>query len=188
MVRSAALVWLVVVSWVGCDISHAPAPTPGVKVPPQAVAPPADPAPPPAPAPRHPHATPRASIQMLGIAMPAFDRGVVVQMWGIAGDTSVTLDRDARVLTRTSRTMQDGRKQWSRTLTEADAERLYAAAIAAWHEQPRGPMATATDVSEDLYVFDGDEAFHVHGAPIDAAGRPAAAQAAAVMFAAAKQR
>jgi hypothetical protein len=54
------------------------------------------------------------------------------------------------------------------------------AATAAWAETPNGEMPTATDVREDLYVFDDDEAFYLSGHPIGAngtKGRPLAAAA-----------
>jgi hypothetical protein len=53
-------------------------------------------------------------------------------------------------------------------------------------------MAEATDVREDLYVLDGNDAFYLLGTPIHAlarpTGRPAAARAVAALYRVAGRR
>lgn len=139
------------------------------------------------PPPRHPHAILRKDLATPDLRLPDGDlpkHGIVFKSWGMGGDSTLVVDHD------TGRVRQIwnlvGRNHVDRTY-DGDPAKLQAAmsaANAAWAETPNGDMPTATDVREDLYVFDDDEVFYLSGHPIGAdgaKGRPLAAAALAAL-------
>jgi len=186
--------WLVLLV-VACDAGSPPKPPPK----PEAVAPrpqvqvAAAPDPwvvPPTP-PRHKHAVRTADLTKpdLGVELPK--HGVVVKSWGLGGDSTLILDSDAKTIRELANLMGKAPTDHRRTITPSRVAQVIDVADRAWDEDPNGDMPQATDVREDLYVIDGDEAFYLSGYPIGAdqgKGRPAAARALEVLFALAPDR
>ncbi|HKE20439.1 MAG TPA: hypothetical protein VKB80_36440 [Kofleriaceae bacterium] len=117
--------------------------------------------------------------------------GIVLHTFGMAGESTITIDADAGTLRTWASLMGKPRPRVrTRKLPAAAIARLVALATAAWIEEPTGPMAVATDIREDLYVVDGDDGFFLQGHPIDAfhapTGRPAAARAVEALYRAAR--
>jgi hypothetical protein len=126
---------------------------------------------------KHSHAIDRATLQTSDTQTPLPLHGLVVHRWDLAGDETIVIDSDQSTLRVVSNAI--GKKQ-SDVTSKHDAKQLTDVmhlAVAAWHEDGAA-MQAATDVREDLYVLDGDEAFYVSGHPISAeagqTGRPAA--------------
>ena len=148
----------------------------------------ADPALEPPPS-RHPHAIPRSALGLPDLDLPNKElpkHGVILKAWGLAGDSTLVVDRDAGTVREITNMMRDGHKDRTRKLAPAKLEAVMAAANAAWGETQNGDMPDATDVREDLYVFDDDEAFYLSGHPIGAygkQGRPLAQVALEALFA-----
>jgi hypothetical protein len=174
-----------------CDAGTAAKPAPKPEPPRTAVAPPVHVASAPPPA-RHKHGflTVDLSKPDLGdITLPK--HGVVIKTWGMGGDGTLILDRDAGTLRELTHWRGKPPGDHRRTITTTLLDRAMARAYAAWDEEPNGEMPVATDVREDLYVLDDDEAFYLSGFPIGAngtQGRPAAAQAMAEIYALAPDR
>lgn len=129
--------------------------------------------------------TPRTALDTheLPIALPM--RGIVVKASGIGGAYElVSLDSDARTL----HVIVHGDQPLDTTLTleAAQLHRLDDLATRAWAEVQHGAMLEASDIVEDLYIVDHDDAFHLRGFPIHepgaATGRPVAAELVGVMF------
>ena len=140
---------------------------------------------------RHRHAVRTADLTKpdLGVALPA--HGVVVKTWGLGGDSTLILDSDANTIRELASLMGKAPTDHRRMLTPSRVAQIMNVAERAWDEEPNGDMPQATDVREDLYVIDGDEAFYLSGYPIGAyqgKGRPAAARALEVLFALAPDR
>jgi len=126
---------------------------------------------------KHSHAIDRGTLQTSDTQTPLPLHGLVVHRWDLAGDETIAIDSDLSTLRVVSNTIG---KQPSDVTRKHDAKQvtdLMHLAVAAWHEDGAA-MQAATDVREDLYVLDGDEAFYVSGHPISAeagqTGRPAA--------------
>lgn len=127
------------------------------------------------PAHKHSHAIDRATLQALDTPTPLPLHGLVVHRWDLAGDETIVIDSDLKTL----RDISNG-KQPSDVTSKRDAKQLTDVmhlAFAAWHEDG-ARMQAPTDVREDLYILDGDEAFYLSAHPISAeagmTGRPAA--------------
>lgn len=145
---------------------------------------------PPAPAFRHPHAVKRAEL-----VTPHTDpsvlpkRGVVVRTWSMGTEITIVIDRETSTLKTVTTEMSQKPSGHTRKLAPAKLDALVKAAEDAWHEDPTGPMAQATDIREDLIVLDDDEAFYLSGSPIHASGaptgRPLASRAIELLYAAA---
>jgi len=147
----------------------------------------------PAPGSHHVNAVARDQLMTPGTdpgVLPA--RGVVVHTWGLAGDTLIVVDRDARTLHLVENTIHQKDNDYTRSLAPSPFGRVIATAFDAWHETGAGPMPSATDIREDLIVLDGEEAFYLSGHPIstlvggEPTGRPAAARAMAAIYSAAR--
>jgi hypothetical protein len=130
-----------------------------------------------APVHRHAHTIDRATLQPFDTQTPLPLHGLVVHRWDLAGDETIVIDSDLHTLRDVTNTA--GKKP-SDVTSKHDAKQLTDVmhlAFAAWNEDAAA-MQAATDVREDLYVLDGDEAFYVSGHPISAeagaTGRPAA--------------
>ena len=177
--------WLVLLL-VACDAGAPPKPAPQ-PVPPAPnvhVAAVPDPwvVPPPPPAPlRHKH-----GLRTVDLAKPDLGNvelpkhGAVLKSWGLEGDSTIILDSDAGTIHEIANLMD--KKPYDRKLaiTPVVVTRAMTALNAAWDEDQNGDMPSATDIREDLYILDGDDAFYVSGYPIGAygvTGRPAAARA-----------
>jgi hypothetical protein len=119
---------------------------------------------------RHPHALAR---DKLGTTEPLPVHGLVVHRWDLTGGQTITIDSDSNTL----RVVASGKPPVTRKQASKHVHDLMDLAFAAWHEDAAA-MQAATDVREDLYIVDGDEAFYVSGHPISAesgmTGRPAA--------------
>ncbi|HEY6036676.1 MAG TPA: hypothetical protein VIV58_20505 [Kofleriaceae bacterium] len=140
---------------------------------------------------RHKHAVRTADLSKpdLGVDLPS--HGVVVKTWGLGGDSTLILDSEAGTIRELANLMDKRPTDHRRTVTWPRISQAMAAAYAAWDEEPNGEMPIGTDVREDLYVLDGDEAFYLFGHPIGAdgsKGRPAAARALELIFALAPNR
>jgi len=184
--------WLVVLV-VACDAGQPPKPPPKpvAPAPKVQVAAVPDPWVVPAATLRHKHAVRTADLKKpdLGVALP--NHGVVVKTWGLGGDSTLILDSDTNTIRELANLMGKAPTDHRRMIAPPHVVQAMNAAERAWDEDPNGDMPTATDVREDLYVIDGDEAFYLSGYPIGAyqgKGRPAAARALEVVFALAPDR
>ena len=126
---------------------------------------------------KHSHAIDRATLQTSDTQTPLPLHGLVVHRWDVTGDETIVIDSDLDTVRVVSSTA--GKKP-SDVTNKHDAKQvtdLMHLAFAAWHEDG-ARMQAATDVREDLYVLDGDEAFYLSAHPISAeagmTGRPAA--------------
>ena len=183
--------FLAVVAFVACDAGAPPkpAPTPARKSEVSRTAP-AVPVvtPPPAlpPAARHKHAILTVDLSKPDLGLAALPKhGIVVKTWGLGGDETLVLDSDAGTIRQLSNLMGKPPADQRRIVQPSRVQRAMQAAYAAWDEEQNGEMPRATDVREDLYVLDGDEAFYLSGYPIGAdgtKGRPLAEKALAVLF------
>src|SRR3569832_1846729 len=169
---------------VACDVgaSHRapppPPPTPAPPAKPQVASVPDAWAVPPTVTPRHKHAVRTADLAKpdLGkIALPS--HGVVLKTWGLGGEDTLILDSDAGTIRELEDVLGKPLADHRVVVAPAKITRTMAAAYAAWDEDQNGAMPDATDVREDLYILDGDEAFYLTGRPGGAGGargRPAA--------------
>jgi len=182
---------------VACDAGapHRPPPPPPTPAPPakpQVASVPDAWAVPPTVTPRHKHAVRTADLAKpdLGkIALPS--HGVVLKTWGLGGEDTLILDSDAGTIRELEDVLGKPLADHRVVVAPAKITRTMAAAYAAWDEDQNGAMPDATDVREDLYILDGDEAFYLTGHPIGAygtQGRPAAGKALDLMFALAPMR
>jgi hypothetical protein len=126
---------------------------------------------------RHAHAIDRATLPTSDTQTPLPLHGLVVHRWDPSGDETIVIDSDQTTLRVVSNASG---KPPSDLTTKRDAKQitdLMHLASAAWNEDA-ARMQAPTDVREDLYILDGDEAFYVSGHPISAeagaTGRPAA--------------
>jgi hypothetical protein len=149
--------------------------------PPPAIAPRDEPVLPPAP-PLQPRrdTTTRAKLRA-GRTLPV--HGMFIHVWGLGGESRLTLDLDTTTLRLDADLMGEGKTTRQRKISPHESGKLMALAEAAWRETPSGPVETATDIREDLYVLDGDDAFYLSGYPLRSLGHPARPAAAAVMAA-----
>jgi hypothetical protein len=187
--------WLLLL--VACDAGGKPKPAPA---PPLAPSPGAKPVPAPPPvdaqaaviASRHKH-----SIRTVDLTKPDLGaitlpkHGIVLKTWGLGGDDTLVLDSDVGVIRQISNLMGKGHADHRLIVAPARVKATMATAYAAWDEEPNGKMPEATDVREDLYILDDDEAFYLSGYPIGAygkQGRPLAEKALTAMFALAPDR
>jgi hypothetical protein len=155
-------------------------PTPPPAPPPApAIAPRPEPPPPPAPSPRRD--TRARSKLAAGVKLPA--HGMFIHVWGLTGESRLTLDLDTTTLRLDTDMMDEGKKTRQRKVSPEESGKLMALAEAAWRETPVGPVETATDIREDLYVLDGDAAFYLSGYPLRSLGHPDRPAAAALMAA-----
>jgi hypothetical protein len=125
------------------------------------------------PKPRHAHAIARRGLGLPDLELADKDlpkHGVILKSWGLGGDSTLVVDRDAGTVRAITNLVGQGHKDRTRKLAPAKLEAVMTAANAAWGETPNGEMPDATDVREDLYVFDDDEAFYLSGHPIGAYG------------------
>jgi hypothetical protein len=188
--------WLILLL-VACDAGAPPKPPPKPVTPvakAQLAAVPDAWAVPPAPAvsSRHKHGVRVADLTKPELGVVELPKhGVVLKSWGLEGDSTLILDADAGTLRERANLMDKAPFDRRRTITPALLARTMAAANAAWDEDQNGDMPSATDIREDLYVLDGDDAFYVSGYPIGAygvKGRPAAARAIELLVSLAPDR
>ncbi len=103
--------------------------------------------------------------------------------WGLGGELSVMLDVDTTTL-RIDRDMMGEKKTTrQRKVSPEESGRLMALGEVAWRETPSGEIERATDIREDLYVLDGDDAFYLSGYPLTSLGHPDRPAASAVVAA-----
>ena len=182
---------------VACDAGAppkpAPKPAPKPDTPRTAAAPPiVTPPPAPPPAARHKHVILTADLSKPDLDLATLPKhGIVLKTWGLGGDGTLVLDSDAGTIREIANWMGKPHTDHRRTLQRIMIDKAMQAAYAAWDEEPNGEMPTATDVREDLYVLDDDEAFYLSGYPIGAdgtKGRPRAARATELIYALAPAR
>lgn len=106
---------------------------------------------------------------------------MVLQVWGLTGDSRLTLDVDATTLRLATDIMGEGKKTRQRKASPEEMAGLMALGEAAWRETPSGEPEGATDIREDLYVLDGDDVFYLSGRPLRSLGHPDRPAAAAVV-------
>ncbi|MEO8549154.1 MAG: hypothetical protein ABI678_04255 [Kofleriaceae bacterium] len=137
---------------------------------------------------RHPHAIPRTDLGTPDLDLAPKDvpkHGAIVKSWGMGGDRTIIVDHEAGTVRVISNLMGKPHHDTTRKVAAPQLAAAMAAAIAAWAETPDGEMPTATDVREDLYVLDDDEAFYLSGHPIGAdgtKGRPLAQAAKQAIY------
>ncbi len=136
-------------------------------------------APPPAPAPPSPPSQRRNTILRTKLAAGGMQpiHGLVLGFSGVGGHSRLTLDLATATLRRDRQFAGESKTQ-QRKVSPYESSQLMALAEAAWREIPAGKPEFITDSREDLYILDGDEAFHVIGNPLEDLGhtnRPAAA-------------
>jgi hypothetical protein len=126
---------------------------------------------------KHSHAIDRATLQTYDTQTPLPLHGLVVHRWDRTGDETIVIDSDVDTLRIVTNTAGKPPNDVTYNRLPKQITDLMDLAFAAWHEDAAA-MQAATDVREDLYVLDGDEAFYVSGHPISAeagmTGRPAA--------------
>ena len=152
------------------------------------LAPPPLPPPPPPPPPKHMHSIARSSLPTADTPARLPLHGVAVHSWGLGGDETVVVDSDKTTVRVLSNLMGKPPRDDTYKGNAEQIEQMMKLAVAAWNEDG-SEMPTATDVREDLYVLDGDEAFFLSGHPIAAngkTGRPAAVKAVDAVFRAAR--
>lgn len=138
--------------------------------------------------PRHPHAVPRGDLALPDLDLAAKDlptHGAIIKSWGIGGYETLVIDRDKSTLRQISNVMNKPHFDKMRELPAAKTAAVMTAMEAAWAETQVGEMPTATDVREDMYIFDDDEAFYLSGHPIGGdskQGRPLAGAAMEMLF------
>jgi len=125
-----------------------------------------------APTHRHGHAVARATLTMPDVPTTMPQHGLVVHEWSPEIDMTIVIDADQS----TSRVIANG-KDTTRKPAPKQVSDLMHLAFAAWNEDG-AVMQAPTEVREDLYILDDDEAFYLSGHPISAeagkTGRPAA--------------
>src|SRR6266545_4258368 len=115
--------------------------------------------------------TPRAKLDTHELPVPLATRGIAVMSSGMGGVYELaSVDSDARTL----RVIVHGPDAVDTTLQldAAQVRRLDDLAARAWAEIPHGPLPDAHDITEDLYIVDHDDAFHLRGYPIHERGAP----------------
>jgi hypothetical protein len=148
------------------------------------LAPPPLPPPPPPPPPKHMHSIARSSLPTADTPTRLPLHGVVVHSWGLGGDETVVVNSDKTTVRVLANLMGKPPRDDTYKGDAKQIEQIMMLAVAAWNEDG-SEMPTATDVREDLYVLDGDEAFFLSGHPIAAngkTGRPAAVKAVDAVF------
>lgn len=148
------------------------------------LAPPPPPAPPPK---RHAHSIARSSLSTSDTPTRLPLHGVVVHTWGLRGDATIVIDSDKSTIRQISNLMGTPPRDDRYEGDAKQIDQIMQLAFAAWNEDD-SEMPTATDVREDLYVLDGDEAFFLSGHPIAAngkTGRPLAVKAVSAVYRAA---
>jgi hypothetical protein len=125
-----------------------------------------------------PHTIPRNKLDMQGLPIPLPVHGLAVETYGMGGyfDLEV-LDTDANTLriiaTKLDKTLP---------LDKAQVEKLSALSERAWRETQHGAMPDVTDVRQDLFIVDKDDAFYLTNSmigatdPRETAARPNAAE------------
>ena len=172
---------------VACDAGSPPKspapelpPTPVVKA--QVAAVPDPWAVPPPPATHHKHGVRRVDLVKADLGKLELPKhGIVFKSWGLGGDGTFVLDSDANTSRMISNLMGKPPTDRRRTLSPAVVKMAMTTAFTAWDEEPTGPMPSATDVREDLYILDGDEAFYLSGYPIAIGGESGRPRAAALL-------
>ena len=123
---------------------------------------------------RHGHAIDRATLSTAAIPGTPPVHGLVVRQLTTTSDQWIVIDADRNEL----RLIANGKETKRDVNPQAVLDLVHLAAFA-WNEEGAA-MQVATDVREDLYVFDADEAFYLSGHPLSAeaaqTGRPAASQ------------
>jgi hypothetical protein len=146
--------------------------------------PPAPPAPPAPPPPKHTHSIARSSLPTADTKTRLPLHGVVVHSWGLGGDATTVIDADKTTIREVSNLMGKPPRDATFKGDAKQIKQIMELALAAWNEDGSA-MPTATDVREDLYVLDGDEAFFLSGHPIAAngkTGRPLAVKAVNAVY------
>ena len=137
-----------------------------------------------APTHRHGHAVARATLTMPDVPTTMPQHGLVVHEWSPEIDMTIVIDADQS----TSRVLANG-KDTTRKAAPKQISDLMHLAFAAWNEDGAA-MQAPTEVREDLYILDGDEAFYLSGHPISAeagkTGRPAASLLMSAVYRAAR--
>jgi hypothetical protein len=164
--------------------------------PPMLAAPALAPAPPPPPVtttppvttPRPTHMVPRKQLDTSDTPAALLPKhGIVVHSWGLGGDGVTIVDQDAKTVRTVSNLIGESKHDKTSPL---DAKKLLVVTLLASlakTEDPVGPMPSATDIREDLFVLDGDEAFYLSGYPITNfgggdTGRPEASDLMEAMY------
>ena len=109
--------------------------------------------------------------------------GLVLQVSGLSGESRMTLDLDATTLRLDTDVIGERKTTRQRKISPYESEKLMWFAEAAWRELPSGPVESATDIGEDLYILDGDDAFFISGSPLRSLGHPDRPAAAALVAA-----
>jgi hypothetical protein len=153
----------VVLAGAACERATPPA-TPAVARVSNTPAQPPAPAPKPAPAPE----TPADDAPWLPKPLPR--HGFIVGAYGMGGSTEVVIDYDARTLRDVEKHDLRDRKKLDRTvpLSPSQLDKLRGLATAAVRERPNGDQPEVTDVSEQFYMFDGDQRTDISGTLFDA--------------------
>jgi hypothetical protein len=128
------------------------------------------PPPPPLPPQKHMHSIARSALPTADTKTRLPLHGVVVHSWGLGGDETIVVDADKKTLRVISNLMDKPPRDDTYKREPNQINRIMRVAFAAWNEDD-SEMPTATDVREDLYVLDGDDAFYLSGYPIAANGR-----------------
>jgi hypothetical protein len=148
------------------------------------LAPPPLPALPPPPPPKHTHSIARSSLPTADTPTRLPLHGVVVHTWRLGGDETLVVDSDKTTMRVISNLMGKPPRDDTYKREPIQIDHIMQAAFAAWNEDGI-KMPTATDVREDLYVLDGDEAFYLSGHPIvgnGTIGRPFAMAAVVAVY------
>lgn len=134
-----------------------------------------------------PHTISRNKLDMQGLPIPLPVHGLAVQTYGMGGyfDLEV-LDTDAHVLRIIADNWdsQKGHQHLDKTLSldAAQVRKLSDLADRAWRETQHGDMADVTDVRQDLFIVDKDDAFYLTNSmigvtdPRETGARPNAAE------------
>jgi len=134
-----------------------------------------------------PHTIPRNKLDMQGLPVPLPVHGLAVQTYGMGGyfDLEV-LDTDTRVLRIIADNWdpQKGHLHLDKTLPldAAQVKKLSELSDRAWRETQHGDMPDVTDVRQDLFIVDKDDAFYLSNSmigvtdPRETGSRPNAAE------------
>jgi hypothetical protein len=112
------------------------------------------------------HTIPRNQLDMQGLPIPLPVHGLAVQTYGMGGYFDLEmLDTDAHTLRVISESWSQDkghqRIDKSLALDAAELEKLGNLADGAWREEPKGRAPDVTDVRQDLFIVDKDDAFYL---------------------------
>ncbi|HUJ57999.1 MAG TPA: hypothetical protein VLX92_05890 [Kofleriaceae bacterium] len=133
---------------------------------------------------------PRATLDLRDMPVPLPRHGLAVQTFAMSGysDTEV-LDSDTMRVVVDEWDPKQGHLHLDKTVTlsAADRDRLAALAERAWREVPHGKMPDVTDMRQDLYILDRDDAFYLTNSLIGDEHGPTARPIASELVLAVKQ-